>query len=279
MNTIYIDVLIVLNIYVNYFLLKATSKITHSSLETPGLVISSAAGSLFSLVILLPGMNYLLMFLIKLSASVIIILLAFRNKRPGEYIRLTAAFYIINFVFAGIIMGLDYFLRPEYILVKNTFVYADISLLSLVVFTAVSYFIICGLRAVIDKGNYIKESYSVVIKNNGRFISVEGLADTGNSAADFFSGRPVIICSPSVLEFLSVNFNNKENIYEFMTHSDGIKGVRLITYSTIDGTGILPAFHPDEVIIKGDRIQRNVDVMIGIKETSGKAIFNPSILI
>lgn len=271
--------LIVLNIYVNYFLLKATSKITHSSLETPGLVISSAFGSLFSLVILLPGMNYALMFLIKFSASVIIVLLAFRNKRPGEYIRLTAAFYIINFVFAGVIMGLDYFLRPEYICVKNSFVYIDVSLLSLVVFTALSYFLICGLRMIMDKSTHSSDHYSVIIKNNGNLVSVEGFADTGNSASDIFSGRPVIICSPSVLGTLSGAEPGDSEIYDFMSDTETIKGVRLIPYSTIDGAGMLPAFRPDEVIIKGESILRNVDVLIGIKDTSGRAVFNPSILI
>lgn len=58
MKSIYLDVLIVLNIYVNYFLLRATAKFTHTPLKTIRCIISSAIGSLFSLTILLPAGNF-----------------------------------------------------------------------------------------------------------------------------------------------------------------------------------------------------------------------------
>ena len=48
MKSIYLDVLIVLNIYVNYFLLRATAKFTHTPLKTIRCIISSVIGSLFS---------------------------------------------------------------------------------------------------------------------------------------------------------------------------------------------------------------------------------------
>ena len=40
MKSIYLDVLIVLNIYVNYFLLRATAKFTHTPLKTIRCIIS-----------------------------------------------------------------------------------------------------------------------------------------------------------------------------------------------------------------------------------------------
>ena len=42
---------------------------------------------------------------------------------------------------------------------------------------------------------------------------------------------------------------------------------------------MLPAFRPDEVIIRGENTVRTVDAMVGIKETGGRAVFNPSILV
>ena len=89
MDTIYIDVLIVLNIYVNYFLLKATAKLTHNTPETAGIVISSVMGSLFSLVILIPFSNFLLIFIIKAASAFLIVMTAFRKKSMKEYVRIT----------------------------------------------------------------------------------------------------------------------------------------------------------------------------------------------
>ncbi|MBE6853097.1 MAG: hypothetical protein E7505_06430 [Ruminococcus sp.] len=278
LNVIYIDVLIVLNIYVNYFLVKATSRISHTSLKTSGLVVSSVIGSLFSLVILLPHISFLLMFLIKAVAAVLIVIIAFGKKKLREYIRLTIYFYIINFSFAGIILSLRYFFDCETITVNNTFVYIDVSLFSLMVFTAVSYFSVCFIRTVVDKGACCQGDFSVIIKNNGRSVSVSGLSDTGNSMTDMFSGKPVIVCSEDIITKLTGDKTEKTDVYDILTASEKIKGTRLVPYSTIDGTGLLPAFKPDEVIIQGNNISRSVDVLIGIKETAGRAVFNPSIL-
>lgn len=278
LNIIYIDVLIVLNIYVNYFLLKATSRIAHSSIDTPGLVISSVTGSLFSLVILIPELNFFLTFIIKAAAAVIVVLMGFRRKSREEYIRLIVYFYIINFLFAGIIMGLRYFIKPEYLCINNSFVYIDVSLFSLIIFTALSYFLICGIRTVLDRDTKSNGSFSVIIKNGGSFVTLEGLSDTGNSVTDLFSGKPVIVCPADIInEFTGKNISSDE-VYDEIVRSDIFRGTRLIPYSTIDGNGVLPAFRPDEVIIRGENIIRSVDVLVGLKETSGRAVFNPSIL-
>lgn len=77
MQTIYIDVLIVLNIYVNYFLLRITARLTHSPLTTGKCIISAVYGSLYSLLILAPPLNALINISIKLFAAVTIIILAF----------------------------------------------------------------------------------------------------------------------------------------------------------------------------------------------------------
>jgi stage II sporulation protein GA (sporulation sigma-E factor processing peptidase) len=278
LNVIYIDVLIVLNIYVNYFLIKATSKISHSSLRTSGLVFSSVIGSLFSLVILLPRISFLLMFLIKMASALLIVIMAFGKKSLKEYMRLAIYFYIINFSFAGIILSLRYLFGCEYISVCNTFVYVDVSLFSLMIFTAVSYFTVCFIRNAADRGAGCQGNFSVTIKNSGMSVSFEGLADTGNSVTDMFSGKPVIVCPENIIKIFTGINSGSCDIYDVLAGSEKIKGTRLVPYSTIDGDGLLPAFTPDEVIIRGGNITRNVDVLVGVKETHGKAVFNPSIL-
>ncbi|MDO5149607.1 MAG: sigma-E processing peptidase SpoIIGA [Oscillospiraceae bacterium] len=279
MDTIYIDVLIVLNIYVNYFLLKATAKLTHNTPETAGIVISSVMGSLFSLVILIPFSNFLLIFIIKAASAFLIVMAAFRKKSMKEYVRITVYFYIINFLFAGIIMGLRGFLKADYISVNNSFIYVDVSLISLVVFTAAAYFIVCGIRMITDRCTVNCGKYSVLIRNGDRVVSVEGLSDTGNAMTDVFSGRPVIVCSAEILNELTGTDYLSGEIYDFLMNSSKMHGVRLVPYSTIDGTGMLPAFRPDEVIIRGENTVRTVDALVGIKETGGRAVFNPSILV
>ncbi len=278
LDVIYIDVLIVLNIYVTYFLIKATARITHASVKLPGLIVASVVGSLFSLLIL-ADISFITLFIVKAAAAFLIVFLAFREKRKRVFIKLTAAFYIMNFIFAGIIMGIGDIFKTDHISVNNSFVYFDVSLLNLIILTAVSYFIVCAIRFIIDKSTVTDGIYFVTIKNNSMTFILEGLADTGNTLTDAFSGRPVIICSEKFLEKLTGSEIKSENIYNILVSDQSIKGVRLVPYSTINGAGAVPAFIPDEVIIKNERMSKSVDVLIGIKYSEEQAIFNPRILI
>ncbi|MDO5558675.1 MAG: sigma-E processing peptidase SpoIIGA [Oscillospiraceae bacterium] len=279
MQIIYVDVLIVLNIYVTYLLIKATARFSHIVPRPLNLICASVAGSMFSLVILIPEINSLLMFIIKASASFLIVFLAFGKKRFAEYIKTVIFFYIINFAFAGIILALKYFFNPQFVHLNNSFVYMDFSLLSLVIFTAAAYFIITAVRFLIDKSKESSGEYSVIIKNADKIFTVSGIADTGNALTDVFSGRPVIVCPASAFEDFLKEQADSVSLYEYMTGNKSMKGVRLIPYATIGGDGTIPAFIPDEVIIRSDSKYKAVDAMIGINQKETAAIFNPKILI
>ena len=90
MKSIYLDVLIVLNIYVNFFLLRATARFTHTPLKTSRCVLSSVLGSLFSLTIFLPVSNFFITLLIKLAAAAVITAMAFGVKNKKHTLKLMA---------------------------------------------------------------------------------------------------------------------------------------------------------------------------------------------
>ena len=279
MKTIYIDVLIILNIYVNFFLLKATARLTHTPLKVSRCIISSVTGSLFSLTIFLPDMNFLITLVIKLGASVIITAIAFGIKDRRQTLKLVFFFYLVNFIFGGIIMLFYLTFRPGFMAFGNTYFYVDFSLLSLVVFTAVSYFAVTAVRRLMDKGCDTKRKYKIVIHKSGKTVSIDALADTGNSLVDMFSGKPVIICRSADLSGI-VNLpaepvaENAELLYK-------TNGLRFIPYSTIGNTGMIAVFSPDETVICDSEIGRlrKVDAMIGIDTKDVPAIFNPKLLL
>ena len=98
------------------------------------------------------------------------------------------------------------------------------------------------------------------IRLGERLLTIEGLADTGNCLVDFFTGKPVMICSAADIGELP-------------------KGTakRLIPVNTVSGEGLMEIFRPDEVLIsaENEKKRHSADVMIGLGETHGKAIFNP----
>lgn len=273
MQTIYIDVLIILNIYVNYFLLRTTAKLTHSRLSGKRCFFVSLYGSIYSLMILIPHINSIINLIIKLLAGISITLLSFGYKNKFRLFINTFCFFMTNFVFAGVIYAVYITLKPSFMHFNNTYFYVDFSLLLLIAITALLYFELCIMRYFTDKYSAVSDSYRIYIKYKGRMTAVNGLADTGNSLVDFFSGKPVIICSKKSL----VSIIDEEI-------SDDIgnipKGFRLIPYSTIGNSGMLAVFSPDEVIIVNEEncMKKSVDVLIGIKSNEECAIFNPQLL-
>ncbi|MDE6678273.1 MAG: sigma-E processing peptidase SpoIIGA, partial [Ruminococcus sp.] len=103
MQTIYIDVLIVLNIYVNYFLLRITARLTHSPLTVGKCIISAVYGSLYSLLILAPQINTFLNVVIKFFAVVTIVMIAFGFQGKKRLLINTVSFFSANVALSGTI--------------------------------------------------------------------------------------------------------------------------------------------------------------------------------
>lgn len=269
METIYVDVLIVLNIYVNYFLIRITAGITHSPLKTGRCIAASFYGSLFSLMILLPDMANGIVIIIKTAAAVSIVAAAFGAKNRQRLIINTIAFFAANFVLAGAVYGVYSLMKPEFIHFNNSYFYIDFSLLILIVTTALLYAAVRLFRIWLDRTP--DGSYRVFIRQGKKVIAVNGLADTGNGLVDFFSGSPVIICAAEYFTQLTGN----ELDLKLLPH-----GFRLLPCSAVSGSGLIPVFRPDEVMISNSVSgeKKPVDALIGFGECCGKAIFNPKLL-
>ena len=262
MQIIYADVLIILNIYVNFFLLRTTARVTHSPLRTFRCIAASVYGSLFSLMILLPALSAWLNIAIKAVAAVTVVLMGFGFNGWKRLLADTCAFFGANFVLAGAVYAVYSWLRPDFIRFNNTYFYIDFSLLILVLTTSAMYFIVCIVRFFTDRS--FSDDYKVIVRYGKNIISLNGLADTGNVLTDYFTGCPVIICSKTKFSEISKN---------------SVK-VRLIPFSTVSESGLLPVFRPDEVIIENTAMHshKKVDALIGLGNNSDDAVFNPKIL-
>ena len=244
LHCIYVDVLIVLNWYINYFILLGTAKITHIGFKRKRLVMSSFIGALSSLMILLPTMNYLINVALKLIISLILILMALKG-----------------------------ILNSEVISTNNSYVYANFSIKFLIISTTISYGLLCLLRFFMDKNTNTSGEWLLTIIYNGKSVEIKGLADTGNSLVDTFTGKPVVVCSKVSLQNV-INIPSLEDI-------GSLKGFRLIPYSTISNGGIIISFVPDKVTITNlsSGRSKDIDVLIGVSGDCSQAIFNPKILV
>ncbi|NLT10599.1 MAG: sigma-E processing peptidase SpoIIGA [Ruminococcus sp.] len=269
METVYVDVLLVLNIYVNYFLLRITAALTGSALKVRRCIAASAYGSLFSLLSVAPELSFTAVTAIKSLAAITIVMLAFGIHGKIRLFKDTVAFFVSNFILAGTVYAIYSWARPDFIHIGNYYFYADFSLIILIVSTATLYFITALAKRFLAAEQHINGNYNVSIRHKDKIIMLEGLADTGNKLFDHFSGRPVIVCDSELF------YPDLEKAAASLP-----RGFRLVPCGTVSGSSVMPIFRPDEVIISnndsGER--KPVNVMIGIGQSGGKAIFDPLIL-
>lgn len=273
---IYADILIITNIYMNFFMLKAVSVLTHTPLKNGRCIISAVFGGLTALTILIPEMNLICMTLVKLLGAAMIIAFAFGMGDRRLFLRLAAVFWLVSMIFSGTAYLFTEIFRPKYAFICNGVVYWDMSVLTLVTATIIAYMLISLFRFFLDRRSCEPKHFHVVICGNGNTAEIEGLCDTGNYLTDAFTGRPVIVCGRKSAERVI-----PQAVKDYFSGSHmHVKGVRLIPFQTVGASGLIPAFVPDAVYIKDSECGkiRAVEALIGISDTGVEAaVVNPDI--
>lgn len=249
-QVIYIDVLIIVNLFVNYFILLTTSKFLNLKLKLSRLILGEILGAIYSLYIFIPEPNIFISILIKLFMSIIMVAVSFEFRKIKQFLKIIVCFYAVNFAFSGIMFTLWCVFKPSGMIMNNDIVYFNISPLTLIISTVVSYIIIEIINRVIEKKQLKSSKYEIGIKFKDKYIVLNAKIDTGNLLKEPFSNLPVIVVKKSEINLLIPEFN----IFESIENQNEIKKlkIRMIPFKTVSGTGILPAFKPEYVVLKGN---------------------------
>lgn len=269
---IYADVLLAVNLYINYFLVRGTALILRRKITPLRCILASAAGTVGSLVIFLPELHPVVTVLIKFVLGVCVTLLMFGRQKRVDFLLSLLCFLAVSFAFAGGMLALWTFAAPFGMYFSNGFAYFDIPVGAAAVITAAVYGIFRLVRFIIDRRRPLQH-VKVTVRGSGSEISLDGLADTGNSLRDSFSGKPVVIASLGAVREIVPQY-----ILNYLSGcTDDLDGIRLIPCRTVLSNGIVPAF-PAEIIIDG----KHADALLGIsaEEISGaECIFDPNIFL
>ena len=277
-QVIYVDVLIIVNLFVNYFLLLTTSKFLNLKLKLSRFILGEILGSIYSLYIFIPEPNLFVSVLVKLFMSIIMVAAAFEFNKIKQFLKIIVCFYAVNFAFSGTMFTLWCFLKPNGMIINNDIVYFNISPLTLIISTVVSYIIIEIINRVIEKKQLKSSKYEIGIKFKDKYIVLNAKIDTGNLLKEPFSNLPVIVVKKSEINLLIPEFNIFENI-ENQNEIKKLK-IRIIPFKTVSGTGILPAFKPEYVVLKGN-LKKQAYVAVCSDEYFSEGIsclVNPEIL-
>jgi stage II sporulation protein GA (sporulation sigma-E factor processing peptidase) len=254
-QVIYIDILIAVNLFINYFLLASTAKFLCLKWKTRRLVLGEILGAVYSLYILLPELNLFFSIVIKLFMSITIILATFGIKNIKTFVKTLVCFYSVNFAFSGIMFAAWCVFHPNGMAINNGVVYFNISPVMLIFSTLVSYIIIEFINRVIGKKTNQARWCDVNIKLEGKSTVLKAKVDTGNSLKEPFSDLPVIVARQSSVAALlpndmlfSATDRSKANTDVFQNLKYKI---RMVPFKTVSGDGLFPAFKPSSISIAG----------------------------
>lgn len=280
---IYVDILIITNIYANYFMLKATARLTHSPVSNGRCIAAAVTGSLFSLIILLPSLNALALLCLRITTALLMVIIAFRGKSITELYKTGLIFFFVCCLFAGTEYAFSLIDLGKNLFWHNSVLYVDISILTLAVSTIAAYTILCLLRRFMDGGNTFDGDYSLIIIHGNKQTLIKAACDSGNNLTDSFSGKPVIVCSRKSIEplFEEKVLQSACTVGEDTDNPSLLKGWRIIPFSTVNSSGLMPSFLPTGVYLKNNESGkiRYVEAYIGIAEKDIEyAVFSPKLL-
>ena len=283
---IYLDVLILINLYVTYFQILAVSVFTHRKTVWYRKLSAAGIGAVASLSIFTPQEMVLTLTLLKIFLCALITFVAFGYTGFRAYAVSVLFLMLVSFVFSGLMLCVWLFAAPMKMLFINGTVYFGIDTMTIILSTCAAYGVVRIIRYILDKNGKTDGKYTVIIKNNGRECRLSALADSGNGMVDCFSGLPVIVCrrdmcadvSPPAIDMIE----NNSDISEIGTQM--IKGVRIMPFSTVGKGGLICMFKAESVVIDDETNEEKypVNALIGIViggRQEYEAIFNPKILV
>lgn len=240
---IYADILFLTNLYIDALLLALTRRFLHLPLSARRWAVSSALGGLLSFSALLPRLPPAGTVLLGLAETALLALAAFAPKPPKTLLK--AAFSL--FLFAAALSGLLLLLPVGGLTLQNGAVYFPLSAPLLLAMTCLAY----GALRLFSRLSGAREPDALLvpveIALGGRRVRLTAKADTGLSLVEPFSGEPVLVAERAALgDLLPPGFPALSGM-----DAAGAK-LRLVPFSSLGADGVLPAFRPDRLAVRGE---------------------------
>ena len=266
-EVIYIDVLLALNIFVTYLLLAATVLLSAVQAKRWRLLCGALLGGASALLIFLPPLHWTLQVLVRLALAAAIVWVAFGYDNRRRALRCYAAFFGMNFALAGCMLALWLTLRPAGMLMQNSVVYFNVSLITFVLLACVSYAAMRAAVTLLRRRHPGSNLCSATIQVGEQSITLPAFYDSGNKLADGFTGAPVVVAELEALRaFLPAELHDYFTAKLDLPPEHAWRPrLRQIPYHAVGHNGLLPAFRADTITVKaGTKAQPTPGAIVAI---------------
>ncbi len=258
--TVYADVLVIVNLYIDYILLSLVKSFLN--IEAPGyrLVLGALAGGALSLMGLMPLPGWAGPFTAG-AAAMLTALAAFAPRGRRLMVKCWLSLWGASFLLAGAVLFVLQFVPAGRMALVGGAVYFNLSLPVLFFTTCGAYgvFWLTGKLLPAGRGAPL---IKLTVTNRGRSRTLWAKADTGCSLREPFSGLPVIVSERGALSGLAPE--------------DG-GPMRVVPFGSLGGEGLLYAFKPEGVTGPGGAKLPCYIALTDSRLSSGQysALYNP----
>lgn len=301
---VYIDIIFLVNMLIDAALLLATAKSRKLSFRWWRLISSACVGGVYVVFLFFPPLSFLFTFAVKFALSLMMLLIAFGYGGMQHFWRNVGAFYVVNFVAAGAIVGVHYFWMSSFDVVSGILFAQSggaehrlqIGLLFLIVVLFLSIMLYRHVQQAARRKEEMTSYFAKVDVHIEQYeSSCTGLIDTGNQLYDPLTKTPVMVMELAQWgEKIPESWKRRIERAEV----DQIVGaigtdefewqdrLRLVPYRGVNrSTQFMLAIKPDRVVITyNDKQFEALKVLIGLDggklsaDNAYQAIIHPTLL-
>ena len=225
----YLNLVMILNFLVDFLLILGTNRLSGFLPDWGRSALAAAVGGLYGGLCMIPGFHFMMNILWRIASLMVMSVVAFGGS---SMLRRGGMFILLSLALGGVAAGFG-----------NESYWMPVIAVGIL-------WLLC--RSVFSGGAGGKEYVPVHITHEGNIISVIALKDSGNSLRDPVTGESVmVIGAQTAMRLLGLNKEQLSSPMETLT-AGSIRGLRLIPYRSVGGSGMLLAKRFSNVQI-GDR--------------------------
>ena len=258
--TVYIDVVLIENLIMNYIIIFATGIILKIKMKQIRIILGSLIGAIYTIIAYVSNLRIYSNFILKFILSIIIVYVSFNPQTQKQLWKSLLIFYLTSLVFGGAAFAIIYVVRPQEILRNNQLIFGTTSM-KIILFSAILAFIVIILAFKIVKNKISKKDM---------FCDIE---------VKIITNKPVVViehtllydCIPkqilnNIEQILGGDFTNvPEEIRE-----EYISKLKFIPFSSLGKqNGMLIGINAKYIKIKSEENENiNENVIVGIYNKS-----------
>ena len=290
-QTVYADILFLINFSMDYLCFYITSRLLHRKLPKVRTFLASVAGGLYSVLILIADFVSPLRLICDIAAGFLMCAAVFAEKelKIGKIALHSLAYVGVSSALGGIMTAI--FNMMNTLGFANALESGGGDGMPVWIFAALSA--ISGF-ATLRGGRFLRQKQSersadVEIELDGKKVKLTALCDSGNLVRDPISGKCIVVtdlCSVSPAlppEMLDAVRKNDMSAIESLPR-EHVRKIRFVPSRTATGSGMLYAIKPDRLTVTVCGVSQSVDalfapVTLGASAGGFQALLPPELLV